>query len=148
MDTGKKLCSNRPCKYKLILIPGGLRYRPSFRTKRREGDLFYKTCSKASGERQIHPSRFTLASQGVLYPILIESPVGYIQGYIQGVSVIFNEHKKPLFRGVWGRSKSAPLRHARQMNQRSRLDSRLLPEFLFFYFDLPCYVTIRNRYHW
>ncbi|HOX94376.1 MAG TPA: hypothetical protein PKV09_06245, partial [Syntrophales bacterium] len=63
-----------------ILIPGGFRYRPSFRTKRREGDLFYKAFSKASGEIQIHHSRFTPASQGILYPILIESTSGNIQG--------------------------------------------------------------------
>ena len=76
------LCSNQPCEYKLILIPGGLRYRPSFRTKRREGDLFYKTCSRASGVLQIHPPRFTPASRGVLYSILIESTSDNIQGEV------------------------------------------------------------------
>ena len=54
IHTGKKLRSNQPCKYKLILLWEGLWYCTSYWTKQWEKDLIYKTCSQASGERQIH----------------------------------------------------------------------------------------------
>jgi hypothetical protein len=47
MDTGKGSVRINLANIKLILIPGGLRYRSRVRTKRREGDLFYKVYSKA-----------------------------------------------------------------------------------------------------